>query len=348
MDEITFQVVKILILAFGAFILAMVLTPWWTHFLFKYKLGKQIRSEGTPVFAALHQTKAGTPTMGGVLIWLTLFILILVLAVLEKIFPYSLMAQLSFLSRPQTLLPLGVMALSALIGLGDDILGILRIGPKGGGLRMKHRLLLYTLVAVIAALWFYFKLDWDVIKIPFLGTLNINGWFIPLAIFIIVATSFSVNEADGLDGLAGGLMLIAFAGYGVGAFFEQRDELASFCVLIAGGILAFLWFNIHPARFFMGDTGAMPLGVTLAIIALLTNAALVLPFIAFVPMAESISVIIQVASKKLRGGKKVFLSAPIHHHFQAKGWPETKVTERFWIIGGVMTAIGIIIQLLGK
>ena len=348
MDEITFQVVKILILAFGAFILAMVLTPWWTHFLFKYKLGKQIRSEGTPVFAALHQTKAGTPTMGGVLIWLTLFILILVLAVLEKIFPYSLMAQLSFLSRPQTLLPLGVMALSALIGLGDDILGILRIGPKGGGLRMKHRLLLYTLVAVIAALWFYFKLDWDVIKIPFLGTLNINGWFIPLAIFIIVATSFSVNEADGLDGLAGGLMLIAFAGYGVVAFFEQRYELASFCAVIAGGILSFLWFNIHPARFFMGDTGAMPLGVTLAIIALLTNAALVLPFIAFVPMAESISVIIQVASKKLRGGKKVFLSAPIHHHFQAKGWPETKVTERFWIIGGVMTAIGIIIQLLGK
>ena len=181
-----------------------------------------------------------------------------------------------------------------------------------------------------------------------MGIFNIDGWYIPFAIFIIVATSFSVNESDGLDGLAGGLMLTAFAGYGVVAFFEGRYDLAVFCAVITGALVSFLWFNIYPARFFMGDTGAMSLGVTLAVIALLTNAALVLPFIAFVPMVESISVIIQVLSKKFRDGKKVFLSAPIHHHFQAKGWPETKVTERFWIISGVMCTIGIIIQLLGK
>lgn len=348
MDNITFQVVRILALAFGAFALSMVLTPWWTNILYKYRLGKQIRSEGAPVFNSLHKGKEGTPTMGGVIIWLTVLILILFLGFFEKMMPESFLAQLNFLSRPQTLLPLGVLIFSALIGLGDDMLGVFKIGPKGGGLKMRHRLLLYTVVAVIGALWFYYKLDWTTIKIPFLGNFDIDGWYIPFSVFIIVATSFSVNESDGLDGLAGGLMLTAFASYGLIAFFEGRYELAVFCAVIVGALLSFLWFNIHPARFFMGDTGAMPLGVTLAVIALLTNAALVLPFIAFVPMVESASVIIQVISKKLRGGKKVFLSSPIHHHFQAKGWPETKVTERLWIISTVMATLGIIIQLLGK
>ncbi len=348
MDETTFQIVRILALSFGAFTLAMALTPWWTNILYKHRLGKQIRAEGAPVFASLHKNKEGTPTMGGVIIWLTLLILILILALAEKFFPSSFIARLNFLSRPQTLLPLGVLMFSAVIGLGDDLLGVFRIGPKGGGLKMRHRLLLYTAVAIIGALWFYFKLDWTVVKIPFLGVFDVNGWYIPFAVFIIVATSFSVNESDGLDGLAGGLMLTAFAGYGLVAFFEARYDLAVFCAVIVGALLSFLWFNIHPARFFMGDTGAMPLGVTLAVIALLTNAALVLPFLAFVPMVESASVIIQVLSKKLRRGKKVFLSAPIHHHFQAKGWPETKVTERFWIISSVMAVIGIIVQLLGK
>lgn len=348
MNETTFQVIRILSLSFGSFVLAMLITPYWTDILFKYRLGKQIRSEGTPVFSSLHKAKEGTPTMGGVIIWLTLLVIILVLAITERFYSGSIFAKLSFLSRPQTLLPLGVLIFSAIIGLGDDLLGVFHIGPKGGGLKMRHRIILYTFVAVIAALWFYFKLDWNLIKIPFLGVFNINGWYIPFAIFIIVATSFSVNESDGLDGLAGGLMLTAFAGYGVIAFFEGRYDLSAFCAVIIGAILSFLWFNIHPARFFMGDTGSMPLGVTLAVIALLTNAAFVLPFIVFIPMIESASVIIQILSKKIRNGKKVFLSSPIHHHFQAKGWPETKVTERFWIISGVMCVIGIIIQLMGK
>ncbi len=348
MNEITFQVVRILSLAFGAFVLAMIITPYWTNILFKYRLGKQIRTEGSPIFTSLHKGKEGTPTMGGVIIWATLLIIIAVLALVEKFYPASFFSKLGFLSRPQTLLPLGVLIFSAIIGLGDDLMGVFRIGPKGGGLKMRHRIILYTIVAAIGALWFYFKLDWDLIKIPFFGILNIDGWYIPFAVFVIVATSFSVNESDGLDGLAGGLMLTAFAGYGVIAFSEGRYDLAVFCGVITGALVSFLWFNIHPARFFMGDTGAMPLGVTLAVIAMLTNAVFVLPFIAFVPMVESASVIIQVLSKKLRNGKKVFLSSPIHHHFQAKGWPETKVTERFWIISGVMCAIGIIVQLLGK
>ncbi|MEK7500671.1 MAG: phospho-N-acetylmuramoyl-pentapeptide-transferase [Patescibacteria group bacterium] len=348
MDILTFQVIRILALAFAAFVLAIFLTPIWTHFLYKYRLGKQIRTEGAPIFASLHKAKEGTPTMGGVLIWFTAAVLILLLALASKFWPSGWLAQFNFLSRAQTLLPLGVLIFSAVIGLGDDLLGVFRRGPNGGGLRMKHRLVLYALVAIVAALWFFYKLEWDILKVPFLGTFDIGIWFIPVAIFIIVATAFSVNEADGLDGLAGGLMLVAFAGYGIIAFFEQRYDLAALCAVIVGGLMSFLWFNIHPARFFMGDTGAMSLGVTLAVIALLTNAALILIFLAFIPMVESASVIIQVLSKKLRGGKKVFLSAPIHHHFQAKGWPETKVTERFWIIASAVAAIGIIVQLLGQ
>ena len=206
MDETSFQIVRILTLAFGAFALSIFLTPWWTNILYKYRLGKQIRIEGAPVFAALHKGKEGTPTMGGVIIWLTLLVLILILALAEKFMPGSFAAKLNFLSRAQTLLPLGVLMLSAVIGLGDDLLGVFRIGPKGGGLKMRHRLMLYTAVAIVGALWFYYKLDWTVVKVPFLGIFDINGWYVPFAIFIIVATSFSVNEADGLDGLAGGLM----------------------------------------------------------------------------------------------------------------------------------------------
>lgn len=224
MPDISFQVVRILALAFGAFVLAMILTPWWTNILYKYRLGKQIRTEGAPVFASMHKDKEGTPTMGGVIIWLTTLILITGLAVLKEFMPNSLVAGLNFLSRPQTLLPIGIMIFSAIIGLGDDVLGVFKIGPKGGGLKMRHRLFLYTVVAIIGALWFYYKLDWTTLKVPFWGNFDIGKWYIPFAAFVIVATSFSVNESDGLDGLAGGLMLTAFASYGLIAFFEGKYE----------------------------------------------------------------------------------------------------------------------------
>ena len=346
MGEITFQVIRILSVATITSIVAVLLAPLWTNFLYKHRLGKQIRTEGAPVFTSLHKKKEGTPTMGGVLIWGAVIVILIILAIGSFIFPNSFLSDFYFLSRAETLLPLGVLIFAALLGLVDDLLGIFRIGPKGGGLSMKHRLGLYTLVAVIAAWWFAFKLEWDVVSVPFLGVVDVGMWFIPIAIFIIIATSFSINETDGLDGLAGGILLVAFSSYGLLAFLQHKFDLATFCVAIAGALLAFLWFNIYPARFFMGDTGAMALGVTLGVVAILTNAILVLPLIAFIPMVETVSVIIQIGSKKLRG-KKVFRSAPIHHHFQAIGWPETKVTERFWIISGVMAALGIIIYLLG-
>lgn len=344
-----FYLVKILFFATLAFIVATLATPLLTHYLYKYNLGKKIRNNGaTPVFSELHARKAGTPTMGGVLIWGTVLILILFFSALARFLPGAIFEHLNFLSRSETLLPLGALVITALIGLFDDWLDVRGRGVLGGGgLKLRHRILIYTLIAIVGALWFYFKLDWTVFHIPFFGNFEIGAWYIPIFIFVIVATSFSVNETDGLDGLAGGTLLISFMAYGVIAFALGRYDLATFCGAIIGALLAFLWFNIPPARFYMGDTGAMSLGVTLGIIAMLTNSALLLVFIGIVFMVESLSVIIQVLSKRLRG-KKVFISSPIHHHFQAVGWPEAKVVMRFWVIAGIGTAIALMIFLLDQ
>lgn len=343
------QIIKILFLATLAFVFTILWTPLLTNFLYKNKLGKKIRNSGeTPIFSQLHAHKAGTPTMGGVLIWGTTFIFILFFYALYVFFPNNFTGTLNFLSKKETLLPLGALVASALIGLFDDWLDVRSKGVfGGGGLKMRHRLLIYTLIAVIGALWFYFKLDWTTIHVPFLGYFQIGWWYIPVFIFIIVATSFSVNETDGLDGLAGGTLLISFASYAIIAFVMGRYDLAAFCSVIIGALLAFLWFNIPPARFYMGDTGSMSLGVTLGIIALLTNNLLLLPFIGFVFLVESLSVIIQISSRKIRK-KKVFLSAPIHHHFQAQGWSESKVVMRFWLISGVAAVVGLLIFLVDK
>ena len=344
-----FYIVKTLFFSALAFIFTIIVAPLLTHYLYKYKLGKKIRSNGqTPIFSELHAHKEGTPTMGGILIWGTVLIFILGFSFLNRLFPGNIFGHLNFLSRSETLLPLGALIITALIGLFDDWLDVRGKGMLGGGgLKLRHRLLIYMLIAVVGALWFYYKLDWTVFHVPFLGNFEIGGWYIPIFIFIIVATSFSVNETDGLDGLAGGTLAIAFAAYGVIAFVLGRYELATFCGVIIGALLAFLWFNIPPARFYMGDTGSMSLGVTLGIIAMLTNNSLLLIFVGLVFLLESLSVIIQVLSKKFRG-RKVFLSAPIHHHYQAKGWPEAKVVMRFWVIAAIGAAIALMIFLLDQ
>ena len=346
-DPILVQnVIKVLFLSALAFVVAIAWTPALTHVLYKYKLGKSIRDEGAPIYNKLHKNKAGTPVMGGVLIWGTVLILALLFFFLSEFSGNPILDKLNFLTRAETLLPLGALVATALVGLADDLLNVFKIGPKGGGMRMIYRLVLYTLVAVFGAWWFYYKLDWDVIHVPGVGDFNISWWYIPLFIVVLVATSFSVNEADGLDGLAGGILLTCFGAYAVIAFMQGKIELAAFCAVIVGALLAFLWFNIYPARFFMGDTGAMSLGTTLGIVAMLTNTVLVLPLIALPLVIESVSVLIQIPYKKLTG-KKIFLSTPIHHHFEAKGWPETKVTMRFWIIAIVSAALGMMVGLIG-
>lgn len=342
-----FQIVRIILLSTLAFVFAILCTPLLTHFLYKYKLGKKIRDNGkTPIFSRLHAHKAGTPTMGGILIWGTVLLFIVLFSFLADILPWDIFKELNFFSRAETLLPLGALVASAIIGLFDDWLDVRGKGVfGGGGLKMKHRLLIYAFIALIGALWFYFKLDFSSFHVPLLGNFDISWWYIPVFMFIIVATSFSVNETDGLDGLAGGGLLIAFVAFGIIAFTLGRYDLAVFCGVIIGALLAFLWFNIPPARFYMGDTGAMSLGVTLGVIAMLTNSALLLPFIGFIFLIESASVIIQISSKKIRK-KKVFHSTPIHHHFQAIGWPESKIVMRFWVISAVAAAIGLMIFLV--
>lgn len=321
-----------------SFVVAMLWTPIFTDFLFKNRLGKRIRqttfdvNESAPIFYKLHKGKENTPTMGGLLIWVTAAVITIVLN----------------LDRAGTWLPLFVITATGIIGAVDDLMNINGIGAHNGGLRFTHRLILYAVVALIGAWWFYFKLGFSVFHVPGYGNIDLGLFYIPLFVLVLVWTAFSANQADGLDGLAGGVMAIAFAAYAFIALFQGKVALAAFCGTLVGSTMAFLWFNIYPARFFMGDTGIMPLGMTLAVIAFLTNSVFVLPIIAIVLMIEGLSTVIQIASKKLRGGKKVFLSAPIHHHFEALGWPETKVTQRFWVISAACSVIGLFIALVGK
>ncbi len=343
------QMISILFLSALAFVFTLMWTPIFTHFLYKYKIGKQIRDNGsTPIFTKFHFHKNGTPTMGGILVWLTLLIFIMGVYYLDKILGGEVLGFLNFFSRKETLLPLGVLIATALVGLFDDWLDIRGKGVYGGGgLNTKHRLLIYTLIALVGVWWFYFKLDWTILHIPFYGNIEIGWWYIPFFIFIIVGAAFSVNETDGLDGLAGGTLLTSYTSFAVISFMLGRYDLAAFCGVIIGALLAFLWFNITPARFYMGDTGAMSLGITLGVIAMLTNTALLLPVIGLIFFLESISVIIQVTSKKVFG-KRVLHSAPFHHHLQAIGWSESKIVMRLWVVAGVTAVIGIIIFLLDK
>lgn len=341
-----FNVVRIFVVATLGFFLTIILTPLWTSILHKYKVGKHLKTanEGAPIFNSLHKAKEGTPTMGGVLIWATVAILTLIFWFLSKTID-GFWSKVNFFSRTQTWLPFGAMLVAAAFGALDDILGVLRVGPKGGGISMTKRILLYILVAAGGAWWFFFKLGFAAINIPFLGDLQVGWWYIPFFIFVIVATSFSANETDGLDGLAAGVFLTMFAAYGAIAFDQGRMDLVTFIAAIIGSLVAFLWFNIFPARFFMGDTGSMSLGVVLGIVAMLTNTPFLLIPIGIIFVIESGSVIAQVLSKRFRK-KKIFLSAPIHHHFEAKGWPETQVTMRFWMISVLGAIIGLIIFLV--
>lgn len=342
------QVARILLVSMASFVIALTITPFIMRLLVKYQVKKQIRSEeSAPVFHKLHAGKAGTPTMGGIIIWLTVLGLAGILFILAFLFD-GFWGNLNFINRAETYLPLAALLIAALLGLLDDIWGIKKIGPKGGGLSMRHKLVVYTLIALLGAWWFYTKLEFTAILVPFVGFIEVGWLAIPIFVFILIASAFSANETDGLDGLAGGVMLFAFAALTVVAFVLGRYHLATFNAALIGALLAFLWFNIYPARFFMGDTGSMALGITMGVTAMLTNTALLLPLFAFILVGESLSVIIQVISKKLRGGKKIFLSSPIHHHFEAKGWPETQVTMRFWIIAALMSGLGLVIFFLER
>jgi phospho-N-acetylmuramoyl-pentapeptide-transferase len=251
------------------------------------------------------------------------------------------------LERTETWLPLAAFVGAGLIGLIDDIINIRGTGQGVAGLPSKLKLMLTVAVAAVGGWFFFYKLDVSQIHIPFAGELTLGWLIIPLFIFVVVATANAVNITDGLDGLAGGLTAIAFAAYALIAFLEGRYGIAGFCMTLVGGLLAYTWFNIFPARFFMGDIGSFALGTALGVVAMLTDTVTLLPIIGILFVAETGSVILQITSKKLRAGKKIFKVSPLHHHFEASGWPETKVTMRFWVLGQVAAVIGLIIFVVG-
>jgi len=330
-----------------AFLLGLLVTPWFVAFLRRNRLGKQLRVETVDgrepsIFRKYHKDKFGTPTMGGMLIWSAILLTVLFSRGL------SLMGIVdhSLLQRGEVYLPLFTLVSMAILGGIDDYLNILGIGKKKG-LDVLPKLSFLLLIGILGALWFHTKLGYDQIHIPFYGDFVVGGWYVPIFMFVLIGTANAVNVTDGLDGLAGGLLVIAFGSFSVLAYIHGFSVLATFCAVCVGAIVAFLWNNVPPALFFMGDTGSLALGGTLAVIALMIDSVLLLPLIGFVFVIEMLSVIIQLTSKKFRGGKKVFKAAPIHHHFEALDWGESKVTMRLWIIGGFFSLLGVIIGLVG-
>lgn len=348
------SIIKIITALFISFITGIVITPFVTHYLYKHKMWKKrARNEAlgggeTPIFNSLHKYKeVGTPRMGGIIIWASVLLTIFIIGLVAYIFPSPWTIKLNFLSQNQTWIPLFTLIAASLVGLVDDLLQIKGGGGYvAGGLSLSKRIALVLLIGFAGAWWFYFKLGTSSIVIPFYGDFDLGLLFIPFFMTVMLAI-FSGGVIDGLDGLSGGIMASIFAAYAGIAFSQNQIDLAAFCAAIIGSILAFLWFNIPPARFYMSETGIIGLTVTLSVVAFLTKAVIVLPVIAFPLIATSASVIIQVASKKIRG-KKVFLVAPIHHHFEAIGWPAYKVTMRFWILGIVFATIGMIISIAGN
>ncbi len=331
----------------------MLLAPLFIRFLHANKIGKQIRDTSVDgktasLFKALHLKKSGTPTMGGILIWGTVVLMVL-LSLIPQAFDIT---TYSLWSREETYIPLFTLVTAGLLGMLDDWYNITGRG-SGKGLHVRPKLIWLTLFSAGGAWWFYSKLgcldqtvEACLIHIPRLGDFDIGLWYIPLFILVIIASANAVNITDGLDGLAGGLLAIAFGAFAVIAFFQGLFLLATLCAAIVGALIAFLWFNVPPAAFFMGDTGSYALGATLGVIAMLTDSLVPFLLIAAVFIFETISVIIQLTSKKLFG-RKVFLIAPIHHHFEKLGWPEHQITMRFWLIGGVLAGLGLVLGIVG-
>lgn len=335
----TDTLLRILGLGVITFILSMLLTPLYTRFAFKHEWWKKPRTttltgQVAKVFTALHAKKheRHIPTMAGLIFLVSVSAVTLLLNI----------------SRDQTWLPLAAFVGAGFVGLIDDIINIKGVGQGVAGLPSKLKLLMTTLVALIGGLYFFTKLDVTSVSLPGGGMWSLGWLIVPLFVLVVVATANAVNITDGLDGLAGGLAAIAFGSYAVIAFIQARYGVAGFCLSLVGALLSYTWFNIFPARFFMGDVGSFALGTALGVVAMITDTVWLLPVIGIVFVAETGSVILQVASKKLRHGKKIFKISPLHHHFEAVGWPEAKVTMRFWILGQVAGVLGIALFVLGR
>lgn len=342
--------VKILIPAIISFISGILLTPVLTHYFYKYKLWRRtsrVNVAPSEEFKKIYEdTELHTPRTGGMVVWMSVIATIFVIFLISFFINSNLAFKLNFINRSETLLPFAVLIFASLVGLADDFIQIFARGKLSGDpliLRyLKIGIILF--LSLVIGWWFYSKLGMNSVHIPFDGTLYLGFLFIPFYILIMLGV-WSTSVIDGIDGLSGGVLAPIFVAYTVIAFGHGQFNLAAFCAVITSGILAFLWFNIPPARFYMGETGMIGLTVTLCVIAFLTDTVLLLPVIAFPLFLTSLSSIIQMFSRKFLN-KKVFLVAPLHHHFEAKGWPKYKVTMRYWIVGIMTSIIGVVLVFL--
>jgi len=358
MSLFTFDAIKIMSLAFLSSIISIFVAGFLIKFLYKIEFWKKKPREKTidgkepEVFLAFHKEKeVSTPRGGGIIIWSSTLILLAVVFFAGKIFDVWWIQKLNFLSREETWIPLFALITASLIGLIDDISVVYGTGKYiGGGLKFKTRLALVALIGLIGGAWLYYKLGWDSIHIPLLAVFPHGfDWHLGLGfilLYIIVSlASWASGVVDGLDGLAGGVYSAIFGALAIIAFSEGLIDLSAFCMVVFGTLFSFLWFNIPPAKFYMGETGILGLAMTMTAIAFLTDSVAVLPIIAGVLVIETASVIIQLLSKKIRG-KKIWLSTPIHHHLEAIGWKPYQITMRLWIISIVFAVLGVSIQLL--
>lgn len=337
LGQLSHELTGTFLLSVGAFLLAMLLTPLYTFVAYRYKFWKRQRSTSTTgekleVFTKLHEAKfkRNIPTMAG---------MIGVVAIFVVTFWFNL-------DRAQTWLPLAALVGGGVVGLLDDVVNIRGRGIGVAGLRSWLKFTMITVLALALGWFFFVKLGYNAIHLPIVGDVFLGWWIVPLFVFTVVATGNAANISDGLDGLAGGLLTISFGTFGVIALLQGHVLLSGFCFTAVGALLSYLWFNIYPARFFMGDVGSFAFGTALGVVAMLTNTLFLLPIIGILFVVEAGSSLIQIVSKKLFH-KKVFLSAPIHHHLEAGGWPETKVTMRFWVIACVAGFLGIVLALGG-
>jgi len=356
--ELSLSLIKVFLPTALGFFVGVGITPIFTHYFYKYKVWKRTSrledetkeiEEISADFKAIHNTEAelSTPRAGGIIIWMSVLITILVIFLISKIFPTPITEKLDFLSRGQTLLPFFALIAGSLIGLIDDLMAtFVKVGVFVNGFPRRLMFAIVTLIGLLGGWWFFTKLDISSIAIPFNGNLELGLLFIPVFLLVVLAT-FSSSVIDGIDGLAGGVLAITFAAYAFLAYFQNQIDLAAFSGVISGGLLAFLWFNIPPARFYMGETGMLGLTVTLAVIAFMTDTVLLLPLIALPLTITALSSALQIALKKMFGPRgKIFKVAPLHHHFEALGWSREKITMRYWVISIVFAVIGIIIALI--
>lgn len=337
LSEFTKDLTGVFILSVLSFFLSMLLTPIYTYLAYRYKFWKKQRQTSTTgekltVFNKLHadKFKRNIPTMAGI---------IFVIAV-------TIITSLFNLNRGQTWLPLAAFIGGAIVGLIDDMINLKGSGKGVAGLRSSLKFMMISVVGLSLGWFFFSKLGFDAIHIPFFGDFTVGVAIIPIFAFAVVATGNAVNISDGLDGLAGGLMMISYGAFGAIALLQNQIYLAGFCLTAMGALLSYLWFNIYPARFIMGDVGSFSLGASLGVVAMLTNTLFLLPIIGILFVLEAGSSLIQILSKRYFG-RKIFISAPFHQHLQASGWPETKVTMRFWVIAAVSASIGVLLALAG-